>query len=80
MKKDSAPPNLYFDKGTKRGEIEIKEKERTKKIMSWINLLVSSPSADPVPTHRSLKARKGGEKEDCVYSPSIQPELCGVPV
>lgn len=30
-KKDSAPPNLYFDKGTKGGKIGIKKKERTKK-------------------------------------------------
>lgn len=48
--------------------------------MSWINLLVSSPSADPVPTHGSLKAMEGGKKEDWVYSLSFQPELCGVPV
>lgn len=65
MKKDSAPPNLYFDKGTKGEKNRNKEKGEDKKIMSWIKLLVSSPSADPVPTHRSLKATEGGKKEDC---------------
>lgn len=75
MKRDSVPPNLYFDKGTKGGKKGNKEKGEDKKIiMSWINLLVSSPSTDPVTTHRSLKAMKGGRKRriECIVFPFSQ--------